>query len=75
LELQGEAPAASPRDALERITRELTDSRPGERWDAVLTAISDARETSTLAPGAAGPIIFRLIDLACHLHARAAAMH
>jgi hypothetical protein len=40
----------------------------------VLRAISEARESRQLEPGRAGEILLALIDLAGHLHTRAAAL-
>ena len=65
--LDGGQPPDSPREALERVAREL----PGDGWDAVLDRLREVRETRTLAPGTAAPLVMRLMDLACHLHARA----
>jgi hypothetical protein len=67
LELEG-GPALPPRDALARVT---------EGWaapdrDRVLAAISEAREKRHLEPGAAGPVLLGLIELAGYLHQRAA---
>jgi len=69
LELEGGAPPA-PREALQRIAGTLP---PGE-WTDVLSALSEARETRTMAPGTAGPQLLKIIDLACHLLERAAAL-
>jgi hypothetical protein len=65
--LDGGTPPASPREALERVAREL----PGEGWSAVLDRLREARETRALAPGTAAPLVMRIMDLACHLHTRA----
>jgi predicted nucleotidyltransferase len=69
LQLEG-GPDLAPRDALLRI---------GTSWehparDMVLRAISEARESRQLEPGRAGEILLALIDLAGHLHTRAAAL-
>jgi predicted nucleotidyltransferase len=69
LELEGSAPPA-PREALEQIGRTL----PGGDWGPVLTAISDARQTKPVEPGTAGPVLLKVIDLACHLLGRATAL-
>jgi len=68
LELEGK-PAASPKEALERLARELG----GERWRATLGNLSAARESGALAPGTAGKTVLELIDLAQRLRERAAA--
>ena len=66
LGLEG-APAASPKEALQRITSVL----PGDRWAEVLTNLSEAREQGHLAPGAAAATLFGLIDLAIAMRTRA----
>jgi predicted nucleotidyltransferase len=67
LELEG-GPALAPRDALAKITEGW--SAPSR--DAVLAAISEAREKRHLEPGAAGPVLLGLVDLADYLHRRVA---
>jgi len=69
LALEGSPPPA-PREALEQVVRTL----PGGNRDAVLSAISEARETRAVDPGTAGPVLLQVIDLACHLLGRAAAL-
>jgi hypothetical protein len=69
LELEG-SPAVAPREALEQIARTI----PGGNWDQVLVAISEARETRAVEPGAARSILLRVIDLASHLLGRTAAL-
>jgi hypothetical protein len=69
LELEG-SPAPSPREALERIGRSI----PGTNWDEVFAAISKAREARAVEPGTAAAVLLTVIDLACHLRARAAAL-
>jgi predicted nucleotidyltransferase len=66
LELEG-GPALAPRDALTRVTEEWT----APNRDAVLAAITEAREKRHLEPGAAGPVLLGLVDLADYLHRRA----
>jgi predicted nucleotidyltransferase len=67
LELEG-GPVLAPRDALAR----LVDDWPSPSRDAVLAAISAARETRHVAPGRAGELLLALVDLASFLHQRAA---
>ena len=69
LELGGSKPPA-PREALEEATRTLP---PGD-WGPVLAAITEARKTRALASGTAGPVLLKVIDLACHLLERVAAL-
>lgn len=69
LELEGSAPPA-PREALKQIVRTLPDGN----WDQLLTAISEVRETRAVEPGTAGPVLLKVIDLACHLLGRATAL-
>ncbi len=59
LELEGEKPE-SGRRALERVAGA----------DDLLTLVSRARETRKLAPGEAGPAVFRLLELASRMRAR-----
>lgn len=70
IDLEAGAPAASPREALERVAATL----PGGGWDAALDRMREARESGRLAPGAAGPLVLRLADLACHLQTRVSAL-
>jgi hypothetical protein len=58
----------APRDGLRRATEAWT--APGR--DAVLRAISEARETRSLEPGTAAGILTGVIELATYLHRRAA---
>lgn len=69
LELEG-GPSLPPRDALARLTESWTAA---ER-DAVLAAISEARETRHVAAGRAGEILLGLVDLAGFLHRRASTL-
>jgi len=69
LELEGR-PAPSPKQALELAAASLAE--PG--WDQVLALVSQARETRALPAGAAGPALFRLIELAGRMRARAASL-
>lgn len=62
LELGGSARLA-PREALEQLARAM----PGDGWDRVLAAISEARENKSIEPGTAAPVLLKVIDLACHL--------
>jgi predicted nucleotidyltransferase len=66
LELEGQ-PAGSPKDALQRVA----SSFPDNGWDAALSCLSEAREKRVLPPGVAGPTLFRLIELAARMRARA----
>lgn len=68
LELEGK-PASSPKEALERFA----SSDDGD-WSADLSRLSEAREQRALAPGAAGPAMLRLLELARKLSERAAAL-
>lgn len=69
LELEG-GPTLPPRDALARLTADWT--RPDR--DAVLAAVSEARETRHLEPGRAGAVLLGLVDLAAFLHRRATSL-
>lgn len=69
LELEG-GPALPPRDALARLT---ADWARADR-DAVLAAVSAARETRQLEPGTAGAVLLGLVDLAAFLHQRASSL-
>lgn len=68
LELEGK-PAASPKEALERFA-----SSTGGDWSADLARLSEAREQRVLPPGAAGPAVLRLLELARRLTEKAAAL-
>jgi predicted nucleotidyltransferase len=70
LTLEGRA-AASPRDALAAVAAEIGD---GGRFEGVLAALSQARETGKLAPGTGRETTLALLDLAGRLHARAKAL-
>jgi predicted nucleotidyltransferase len=78
IELEGGPPAASPREALERVARALSNARaggaPAEDWDTVLAQMREARETGQLAPGVAPTLVVRIMDLACHLRERVSAL-
>ena len=67
LELEGGAPL-SPRDALARITEMWT----APDREAVLAAISTARETRHLEAGQAGEQLLAVVELASFLYRRAA---
>ena len=69
LELEGSVPP-SPREALEQVTRAL----PTNGWPEVLAAITEARRTRVVAPGTAGPLLLKVVALACHLLQRASAL-
>lgn len=66
LELQGK-PAPSPKEALTLVTAAL----PGNDWPQILAHLSQAREQRVLPPGAAGPTLLRLVDLALALRTQA----
>ncbi|HEV8537111.1 MAG TPA: nucleotidyltransferase domain-containing protein [Candidatus Limnocylindria bacterium] len=66
LELEGR-PAASPKEALERVVTGLG----AERWDDTLANLSRAREERQLPPGVAAPTLLRLVDLASAMRERA----
>lgn len=59
LELEGR-PVAAPKEALEQ----LASSLPGDDWAHVLECMTSARASQSLPAGVAGPVIFRLMDLA-----------
>lgn len=65
LELEGR-PAASPREALERVAGEIDPVK----WKDVLAQLSAARERGELRAGVGGPATLGLIELAQALHAR-----
>lgn len=67
LELEGRA-APSPKEALERFASSLSATE----WKEILPRLSTARETRSLPAGTAGPTLFRLMELAQHLHAKSA---
>jgi predicted nucleotidyltransferase len=67
--LEGSAPP-SPREALEAIARTL----PTDGWSEALAAITEARHTRAVAPGTGGPLLLKVIELACHLLNRATAL-
>lgn len=69
LELEG-AVRLAPRQALEQVGKTL----PGSDWITVFSAMSEARETRSVDPGTAGPLVLRVIDLAGHLLDRATAL-
>jgi predicted nucleotidyltransferase len=62
LELQGR-PAASGKEALEKLAAEAGD----DGFTEVLRRLSEARETRTLSPGTAAPVLLSLVDLAQRL--------
>jgi predicted nucleotidyltransferase len=65
LELEGRPPG-SPRAALEQAA--------GEEFREALARLSEAREAGRLPPGVAGPILWRLVELAERLRSRAEAL-
>ncbi len=65
LKLEG-APAESPKAALARIVEDLGEAR----FTEALRLVSEARESSRLAPGAAPALLFDLMDLTNRLLAR-----
>ncbi len=66
LELEG-GPRLAPREALNRLAGGWDD--PSR--DAIVQAISEARDTRHLEPGRAGDVLLGLAELAGHLHRRA----
>jgi hypothetical protein len=68
LELEGAAPS-SAKEALGRVAAELGDDFAG-----LLPQLSEARERRALPPGAAGPALLRLAELARAMRARAEAL-
>ena len=68
IELEGSKPPP-PREALEQLAGAL----PAGEWRDVLEAVREARARKT-EPGIAGPLLLKLIDLACQLLARVAAL-
>jgi len=66
LELEGQA-VASPRQALESVAAGLE----GGDGAQILHAIGAARDSRRLPPGAAGPLMFRLMALTAELQRRA----
>ena len=66
LQLEGK-PAASPKEALERVAGELD----ANRWKDPLERLSQARETGTLAPGSGGKVVLELVALAEGMRERA----
>lgn len=69
LALQGQ-PAAHPKEALVSFVKSLGE--PG--WDEVLAHISETRERAFLSPDVADATLFRLIELAQRLLARAGSL-
>jgi hypothetical protein len=69
LELEGR-PAASPKEALETLARELDPTR----WQEPLARLSEAREQGRLPPHVGGPVVLKLIELAQALHQRSLAL-
>lgn len=67
LELEG-APAGSPKEALERVAKELGDGKAGE----ALAAMSQAREQTVLPPGQAAPALVAMMAITERLRDRAA---
>ena len=62
-------PVESPKQALERVA---SVGQPG--WEDALARLSEARETRLLPPGAGEAVLFRLLDLAAAIRARAQAL-
>jgi len=69
LELEGR-PAASPREALEKLAAEIDPAA----WTEPLARMSEAREQGSLATGVGGPTALRLIELAQALYQRSATL-
>ena len=69
LQLEGR-PAASPKEALALVARELG----GEKWHDLLARMTAARESARLDPGVAGGTVLALLDLAQALRERAASI-
>ena len=69
LELSGQ-PAPSPKEALERVGATLGLAS----WPELSADLSRAREQRALAPGRAGPALYRVIELAAALRARVAGL-
>jgi hypothetical protein len=69
LELEGRPPLA-PREALQHVAAEW----PDPRRESVVRAIREVREAGLLEPGYAAEVHLAVIDLACYLHSRAAAL-
>ncbi len=65
LELEGR-PAASPREALEKLANELDPAA----WKEPLARMSEAREQGRLPAGVGGPVTLRLIELTQALRER-----
>jgi predicted nucleotidyltransferase len=65
-EFEGQ-PTVSPQEALAQVASSL--SLP--EWQETLAHLSEAREQQSLPFGVAGPTVFRLIDLAQRMRARA----
>ncbi len=65
LELEGH-PAPSPKEALERI---VTSCERAE-WKTLLEQMSNSRESLSLQPGTAAPLVFNLMELAETLRQR-----
>ncbi len=70
LELEG-VTVASAKDALQQLSASLPGAEQREQY---LHFISDARQKQILAPGIAAPVLFRLIELASLMWARATAL-
>ena len=68
LELEGQ-PAKSPKEALEQMAASLATANKA-RWADALASLSQVRQAGTLPPGAAGPILFELMELAEAMRAR-----
>jgi len=69
LELEGRS-AESPKEALRRVTESLGEAG----WGAVLTRLSEARETRRLPPRVAADVVMRLIELAGQMRQRVLAL-
>lgn len=72
LELEGQA-VASPKEALERVAASLATTNATPSAEA-LSSLSQARQEGTLPPGTPGLTLFRLIELAQAMQARAGAL-
>lgn len=68
LDLEGK-PAAAPGEALRHLTASM-----GSDWGETLAQLAACREGRALAPGVAGDVLFRILDLASQMRARAEAL-
>jgi predicted nucleotidyltransferase len=68
LDLEGK-PTAAPGEALRQLTASM-----GSDWGETLAQLAACREGRALAPRAAGDVLFRMLELASHMRARAEAL-